>query len=202
MHWCFSSLFLHSFIKVLASSTVYGCGNILRTLCAILLLLAYFAMLFVSELCSFLNSKSINYPSFFSFFFLEFVVLFIMNRRSKYFIIAPSPTAPPAPPAPKHHHVSSIIIVAYWHLITNPIAKTVKSLSISAKGSSDENPKSLDFTMAGACRNRTHPGRGHRPTHGFEDRGDHQAPCAPIYWYFTLVPAIGQGPVSKHFRPC
>lgn len=34
--------------------------------------------------------------------------------------------------------------------------------------------------LAGACGNRTHPGRNGRPAHGFEDREGHQTPCAPM----------------------
>ena len=34
--------------------------------------------------------------------------------------------------------------------------------------------------LAGACGNRTHPGRHHHPAHGFEDREGHQTPFAPL----------------------
>ncbi len=38
--------------------------------------------------------------------------------------------------------------------------------------------RAQQLRLAEACGSRTHPGRGYRPTRGFEDRGGHRAPCA------------------------
>jgi len=48
-------------------------------------------------------------------------------------------------------------LTRFW----NPIDDTIKSL-------------------AGVSENRTHPGREHRPTAGFEDQEGHQAPATPL----------------------
>lgn len=55
------------------------------------------------------------------------------------------------------------------------------------KKKKDSRSPEASILLAGVCGNRTHQGRGYRPTAGFEDQEGHQAPSTPNLSCHTLL---------------